>query len=121
MSTEDDVFNNLKYRVEVHPYTGTRRYYNAAGQLHREEGPAVVFVSGTVMWFQNGLRHREDGPAIVWANGTKGWYQNGLHHREDGPAVEFPSGMHKWCLNGIIFSQKRYYKRLAELGFANDH
>ena len=77
MSTEDDVFNNLKYRVEVHPYTGTRRYYNAAGQLHRENGPAVVFVSGTVMWFQNGLRHREDGPAIIYPDGDSLWYLHG--------------------------------------------
>ena len=78
MSTEDDVFNNLKYRVEVHPYTGTRRYYNAAGQLHRENDPAVVFVSGTVMWFQNGLRHREDGPAIIYPDGDSLWYLCGV-------------------------------------------
>lgn len=82
MSTEDDVFNNLKYRVEVHPYTGTRRYYNAAGQLHREEGPAVVFVSGTVMWFQNGLRHREDGTAIIYPDGDSLWYLCGVEYSE---------------------------------------
>ena len=82
MSTEDDVFNNLKYRVEVHPYTGTRRYYNAAGQLHCEEGPAVVFVSGTVMWFQNGLRHREDGPAIIYPDGDSLWYLCGVEYSE---------------------------------------
>ena len=94
---EADVYLALKYRIVVDK-AGRRLCLN-----------------------HNGDPHCEDGPAIVWANGTKEWYQNGLHHREDGPAVEFPSGMHKWCLNGIIFSQQRYYKRLAELGIANDH
>ena len=97
MPTKEEVFEALKYHVEVDVYD-TRRYYNSAGELHRE-----------------------DGPAVIRAVGTKEWYHNGLHHREDGPAVEFPSGMHKWCLNGIVFSQQRYYKRLAELGIANDH
>ena len=97
------------------------RHWICDGEVHRTDGPAAVYNNGTEKWYRNGKLHRENGPAIVWANGTKGWYQNGLHHREDGPAVEFPSGMHKWCLNGIIFSQQRYYKRLAELGFANDH
>ena len=55
---------------------GTRHWRNEAGQLHREDGPAVEWANGTKHWYLNGLRHREDGPAIEWADGTKFWYLN---------------------------------------------
>ena len=74
--SEVEVFNALKYRVVVSEY-GTRRYYNADGQLHRETGPAAIWADGTKIWYQNGLRHRTDGAAIEWTSGTKEWYING--------------------------------------------
>jgi len=46
-------------------------------QLHRTDGPAVIWPSGTRQWFLNGLIHRLDGPAVVWANGDKYWALNG--------------------------------------------
>lgn len=53
MSTDAELYSALKYRVVVNPDTGTRRYYNDAGRLHRTDGPAIVYPyggkSGTVM------------------------------------------------------------------------
>ena len=74
--SEQDVFEALKYRIEVDA-RGTRWYYNSAGQLHRDEGPAIERADGTRYWYQNGLRHRTDGPAIEWCDGDKWWYING--------------------------------------------
>ena len=122
MTTEEDVYEALKYRIEVDQH-GTRRYFNAAGQLHREEGPAVVR-TGESHWFLNGMRHRENGPAIEcisghtewwhkwqrhrdggpaieWSDGGREWWQNGKLHREDGPAVVFPDGDCRWYIHGI--------------------
>ena len=73
---EQEVFDALKYRVEVDSY-GTRRYYNNAGQLHRIDGPAIEHADGNKGWCQNGLLHRTDGPAIEYINGDKFWYING--------------------------------------------
>ena len=46
------LYSALKYRIEVDQH-GTRRYYNAAGRLHRVDGPAVEWpmavVSGFIM------------------------------------------------------------------------
>ena len=50
---------------------------NAAGLLHREDGPAIERANGDKYWYINGLRHREDGPAVELADGTKKWYING--------------------------------------------
>ena len=69
MTTVAELYSALKYRVEVSPVTGTHSYYNAAGQLHCDEGPAIVRVDGTLAWYQNGKRHRTDGPAIEYASG----------------------------------------------------
>ena len=74
--SEQAVFDALKYRIEVNKFR-TRRYYNSAGELHRDDGPAVEYADGTKCWYHNGLRHRTDGPAIEWAHGINEWWLNG--------------------------------------------
>ena len=74
--SEQEVFDSLKYRIEVNEY-GIHKYYNSANKLHRTNGPAVLCADGTELWYQNGLRHRTDGPAIVTPSGYKAWYING--------------------------------------------
>ena len=58
MTTPAELYSALKYCVKVDRY-GTRRYYNHAGQLHRLEGPAVVWRSGSVQWWLNGVPYTE--------------------------------------------------------------
>lgn len=55
---------------------GTERWYDDEGELHRENGPAIVHFHGRKAWFIHGIRHREDGPAVddgiiqrYWING----------------------------------------------------
>ena len=74
--SEQDVFDALKYRIEVDKW-GTRHYCNSANQFHRINGPAIEWVSGHKEWWQNGQLHRTDGPAIMWPDGHKWWYING--------------------------------------------
>jgi len=53
------------------------------GDLHREDGPAIIQSSGTKQWLINGKLHREDGPAIEYSNGSKDWWIEGkLIYRE---------------------------------------
>ena len=93
MTTLAEVFDSLKYRIEVDEY-GNRRYYNALGQLHREDGPAVETAYGHREWWQNGDLHRLDGPAITYTNGDKSWW-----------------------LNGTPYTEQNYYAQLKALGF----
>ena len=81
MTTEAEVYDALRYRVTVDRY-GTHRYYNGAGQLHREDGPAIIFPYGAGIWYQNGLRHREDGPAVINHDGCKEWWIDGVEYSE---------------------------------------
>ena len=112
--SEQDVFDALKYRIEVDE-AGTRWYYNAADQLHRDEGPAVEHSDGTKLWFQNGLRHRTDGPAIEWANGTKEWFQNGQRHCIDGVAIDYANGCKRWLIHGVEMSEAEFNQRVKLL------
>ena len=52
---------------------GTKRYY-VDDVLHREDGPAIQYISGEKAWYKKGKLHREDGPAVEWARGDKEWY-----------------------------------------------
>ncbi len=54
---------------------------NKSGQLHLID---ILFAKD-----KNILLHREDGPAVEYASGSKYWYQNGLAHRIDGPAYMY--------------------------------
>lgn len=75
-------------------------YHCKDGELHREDGPAVIEPNGSLAWFFNGKPHREDGPAFERVDGSKGWYIAGKTHREDGPAIETPDGSKCWYQNG---------------------
>lgn len=55
MTTEAEVYEALKYCVEVDPKTGACRYRNAAGQLHREDGPAVILKKAVNFGFITGI------------------------------------------------------------------
>ena len=79
--------------------SGSKEWY-LNGNLHREDGPAAEWASGSKEWYLHGERHREDGPAAEWASCSKEWYLNGKLHREDGPAIEWACGSKSWYLNG---------------------
>ena len=72
MPTPTQVYEALRYRIEIGK-NGSRRYYNADGQLHRMEGPAVEWEGGR-RWYQNGQLHRTDGPAVERSDGSVEWY-----------------------------------------------
>ena len=113
MLTEQAVFDALTYRIEVNGY-GTRRYYNSAGQLHREGGAAVEQANGGKRWYQNGMLHRTDGPAVEYADGSKLWYQNGLLHRTDGPAIEWADGDEFWYINDRMMTEDELIQAVKE-------
>ena len=80
--------------------------------LHREDGPALEKVDGSMHWYNNGLLHRTDGPAVYipyeyFNHGklTKSpitkWYIDGKLHRLDGPAVIHPN-VDMWYNNGLL-------------------
>ena len=79
MTTDAELFEALKYRVTVDRH-GTRRYYNSSNLLHREAGPAVEYIDGTSLWYQDGVLHRMDGPATVRATGYSEWWIKGIPH-----------------------------------------
>ena len=107
MLCEQVVFDVLRYRVEVDEDV-SRRYYNSAELLHRDDGPAIERANGDRVWYQNGKWHRTDGPAIEYADGCNIWYQNGDLHRTDGPAIEWASGFKEWYINGEELTEDEF-------------
>lgn len=120
---------SIAYEMNL-PYNGVQaeRYY-CGRDLHREDGPAVIWDTGQKEWYQHGKRHREDGPAVE-LHFRNEWYLNGYRHRLDGPAVD--DGLDKddardWYVDGVcifylcitqVFCYRRfwtgYWKRCTE-------
>jgi hypothetical protein len=90
-------------------------YRNEKWQLHRLDGPAVEWNSGTKEWWINGQLHREDGPAVEWDYGTKEWYINGQYHREDGPAIDYNDGDIEWWLNDKQYSERQWQQEVIRI------
>jgi hypothetical protein len=111
--------------------TPSETHRNEADELHRVDGPAVVWKNGDTEWYYEGKLHRLDGPAVkkkgytawyhhgdleakVHIDGTditQSWYHEGRLHREDGPAIidtHIPTGRTKetWYRDGSIHREK---------------
>jgi len=82
---EEDMWNRLKEPAPIIDKHGTQRWYNKAGQFHRENDlPAVIWKDGTQVWYKNGKRHRDnDLPAIIGGQGYLAWYKNGEISRSE--------------------------------------
>ena len=78
---------------------GTQEW-RVRGQLHRLDGPAVIWAAGTQAWWVAGQRHRLDGPARICAAGTQAWWVNNQLHRLDGPARIWAAGTQEWWVRG---------------------
>ncbi len=99
MSLRDDCYPSaaeiidVEYLIDSELIEHSERIWrNAAGKLHRKDGPAIERANGDKEWYQNGELHRENGPATEYANGDKIWWLNGKTHRKDGPAIERANG-----------------------------
>jgi len=79
---------------------------DAKNDLHRVDGPAIIWMDGTELWYQHGKLHREDGPAVEHANGLHEWYRDGKLHREDGPALTHRNGDTETWLDGVRQDQQ---------------
>ena len=102
--SHDALIDALRSYIETDT-RGVIRYFNAQGQLHRIDGPAVILPTGSEFWYYNGQRHRENGPAIEWHCGSKEWWHHGFRHRNCGPAVIWIDHSNEWWLNGIYYTK----------------
>ena len=67
--------------------------YVRAGRLHREDGPAIVWVDGTQLWYFDGRLHREGGPAVIHPDGRTEHFTHGVavkavHFDDDGKTIQ---------------------------------
>ena len=97
------------YEVTEHD-DGTQSW-RLNGNLHREDGPAIITSTGNQEWWVTGKLHREDGPAVVWVDGHQEWWVTGNHHREDGPAVIWSDGTQEWWVNGKQLTEEQFNNR----------
>jgi hypothetical protein len=62
--------------------------------------------NGGQEWYVNSQLHRLDGPAIIYPDGRQEWWVNSQLHRLDGPAIIYPDGRQEWWVNGHNITTK---------------
>jgi len=111
--------NNVNKQPVKHVDTyGFTRWHLPNGDLHRTDGPAIIYPSGSKAWYYHGKRHRIDGPAVIRADGTKIWCHHGKLHRIDGPAVINTDGsVEYWFMDKQVYEgdfHRKLIKRKEE-------
>ncbi len=81
----------------------------------------MIYIDGVLEEFSGDLNdymdrniHRVDGPAIIWGDGREDWYLNGELHRVDGPAIIWGNGDKEWYLTGEWYSFEEFLRMLPE-------
>ena len=69
----------------VYHRSGTVRWLDDERYVHRVDGPASVWDDGTQWWFRHGRAHFAYGPAILYASGSLAWYEDGFRLRRRKP------------------------------------
>ena len=87
---------------DIEYLNGSKEYW-VNGNLHRENGPAII-TDRYMAWYRNGQLHRENGPAVEFGFKYKQWFINGKSHRIDGPALEYFDGYKERYINGELYT-----------------
>jgi len=84
------------------------RYSNSDGKRHRNNGPAIIYPSGTQVWYRNDKPHRDNNlPASIGSDGDQYWHQNGKLHRDNGPAIIWSNGTQVYWVNGEFIKREK--------------
>jgi len=75
----------------------------------------VITPQGHRVWYNNTDVHREDGPAVIFRDGSYGYFINDKPHRIDGPAATFPNGTQKWFIGGHQYFDNKSFQEAAKL------
>jgi hypothetical protein len=87
---------------------GTIRYFNVDGQLHHQNGPAIIDADGDKFYYINGQLHNANGPAVIYADGGKDYYINGERHNPHGPAIVDTDGSKAYYINDKELSEAEF-------------
>lgn len=111
------IYKQITCRAEDGAYRTS--YYKDPSLLtfHRDDGPAIIWSTGTKHWYIDGKRHRIGGPASEYFEGGKEWCVNDKHHRLDGPAIIYANGNKSFYINGEYYLEKDYWAAIKFGGF----
>lgn len=93
--------------IKVIESNGSTCWYDN-GQIHREDGPAIIYDNGGKEWCKRGKRHRDNGPAIICSDNSTEWWLNDKLHRENGPASIYSDGTKQWYIHGNELTEEQF-------------
>lgn len=99
------------------------------GNMHRENGPSEIVLTGVKKWHHDGELHRRRGDAIICKQAKFTWTKNDQAHRENGPHQIVLKNVSAKATNGEIrdiqylshsFSWSTHNKQRIPSRVAND-
>lgn len=98
----------VSYQGQAVSSCGTSCVYFEYGEPHRDDGPAVYWLDGTIEWCQRGKVHNDDGPARIYPDGTKVYAIDGNKHNDNGPAVINANGTCEFWEHGELTGRANF-------------
>lgn len=81
-------------------------------ELKKPRNGSYIGVLGSQIWYKDGQVHRENGPAVINIDGVY-YYINNKIHRVDGPAAIYKNGTKFYYLWGEQFSKEEWFNKLT--------
>lgn len=106
-------FHESKVKSGVNGITSNDKLLDKNGKLINFSGK-VITVSKTIKTYKEGKFHSyNDEPAIVFHTGSRIWYLNGVKTRIGGPAEIYSDGRIRWYLDDDLLSYNSYIERIS--------
>ena len=83
-----------KYNIEYNIYQEKDKLdYEIVESYTDDNGNIIEIISDDnhIKYYKNYILHRDNGPAVVYINGDEEWYKEDSLHRENGPAWNWKS------------------------------
>ena len=115
--TKVEYFPESKIQEDLEDLVGLsyRELYSATARKLIDFSGRVVTKSGSIKTYKNGKLHSyHDDPAVIFSTGSKVWYLAGKKTRIGGPAETYSDGRIRWWLDDVLLSFPIYMSRMDE-------
>lgn len=115
--TKVEYFPESKIQEDLEDLVGLsyRELYSATARKLIDFSGRVVTKAGSIKTYKNGKLHSyNDDPAIIFSTGSKMWYLEGKKTRIGGPAETYSDGRIMWWLDDVLLRFPLYMSRMDE-------
>lgn len=92
-------------------------YLHVSSEVPNIPGESVIYYKNCIVYIKDGKLHREFGPSIYYIDGSlEMYYQNGvLHSLHNASIIHLKNGNKYFYINGVFLYEEEWNKKVPYL------